>query len=99
MRIMERLYERYKIGKDIDRKSADKLSDEIEQIEYSSAMNRAPRKYDKFLIKLQQQGKGEESANQVESEQVQSKVHQPPQRSGHCLSASTKCESESCYRS
>ena len=32
MRIMERLFERYKIDK--DRKSADKLSDE--QIEYSS---------------------------------------------------------------
>ena len=43
------------------------------------------RKYEKFLNRLQQQGQREQSANQVESERVQSKAHHPPQRSGHHL--------------
>ena len=68
------MYERYKI--DGDRKNADKLSEEMEQIEieYSIAQNRAqevlyslstPWKYDKFLNRLQQQKDGERSANRV----------------------------------
>ena len=63
IKVMERLYDRFKIDK--VRKSADRLSDEIEQIEieYSSGQNRAqevldslstPRRYDKFLNRLQQ---------------------------------------------
>ena len=61
MSAMDKLFDRYKIEK--DNRAAERLGDEIEQIEieYSSAQNRAQkimdslslsRKYDKFLDEI-----------------------------------------------
>jgi len=66
-----------------DKRSADKLGDEIEKIEidYSSAQNR----YDKFLNRLQQQ-KDEQLSNGQESELPQleaPKDIQPPQKESY----------------
>ncbi|XP_065895432.1 uncharacterized protein [Dysidea avara] len=91
MNVMERLYDRYKLDK--DSKSADKLSDEIEkiEIEYSNAQNRAqevldslstPRRYDKFLNRLQQQKEDRQQPNRKEPGLPQQEAppdHQPPQ--------------------
>ena len=77
MSAMDKLFDRYKIEK--DNRAAERLGDEIEQIEieYSSAQNRAQmvmdslslsRKYGKFLDKIQQK-EAEIPLHQMESEQ------------------------------
>ena len=81
MSAMDKLFDRYKIEK--DNRAAERLGDEIEQIEieYSSAQNRAQkvmdslslaRKYDKFLDKIQQK-EAELPLHQMESEQPHQK--------------------------
>ena len=81
MSAMDKLFDRYKIEK--DNRAAERLGDEIEQIEieYSSAQNRAQkvmdslslsRKYDKFLDKIQQK-EAEIPLHQMESEQPHQK--------------------------
>ena len=81
MSAMDKLFDRYKIEK--DNRAAERLGDEIEQIEieYSSAQNRAQkfmdslslsRKYDKFLDKIQQK-EAEIPLHQMESEQYHQK--------------------------
>ena len=78
MSAMDKLFDRYKIEK--DNRAAERLGDEIEQIEieYSSAQNRAQkvmdslslsRKYDKFLDKIQQK-EAEIPLHQMESESL-----------------------------
>ena len=81
MSAMDKLFDRYKIEK--DNRAAERLGDEIEQIEfeYSSAQNRAQkvmdslslsRKYDKLLDKIQQK-EAEIPLHQMESEQPHQK--------------------------
>ena len=81
MSAMDKLFDRYKIEK--DNRAAERLGDEIEQIEfeYSSAQNRAQkimdslslsRKYDKFLDKIQQK-EAEIPLHQMEFEQPHQK--------------------------
>ena len=90
MSAMDKLFDRYKIEK--DNRAAERLGDEIEQIEieYSSAQNRAQkvmdslslsRKYDKFLDKIQQK-EAEIPLHQMESEQPHQKK---------CFNNSSQC--------
>ena len=95
MSAMDKLFERYKI--DRESRSAERLGEEIEQIEieYSNAQNQTQKvmdslslskRYEKFLDKIQQK-EAEIPLHQMEAEQSRKKEvlqhEQPAQQKGH----------------